>query len=329
MYKISKVLVDKKLNIKRFYKNQFNTAYKYDTYNENYKQLQNKLYRLGYDVKIDGDFSRLNMVDSVYQFNRDTYKTVFDWDGITYYSLYRLLYDMDKKIEIETNNYNIESYCNYSFLTSSSDYNTDYKITFKNKNKIIFLNPLDEFGERIIKSMFKILNFYNTNYIDCKQTNFQESQKDRVNRILEYIDTHKEHKNPIVINVGRSIDYNSNTTLLRGINIYNNYGIIDGNYKKILTYSKYFTNILNRKLSYYFEYTMNEQNDLLPLLKNFNDIPSIQIELGYANNPIDKMLHNDNNVLKYLVHSLVFAVQRIVTHNVAQRYTKLDNIELI
>jgi hypothetical protein len=324
MYKISDVLVDKKFLIKRFHKNQFITAYTYDTFNENYKQIQHRLYKLGYDLKVDGDFSRLNMVDALFAYNRDVYKIVYDYEGITYYTLYKLLFNLNKKVEIEESNYNIESYCNYSFLTSRNDYEMDYNVRLNNRNKIFFLNPTDEFGIMIIQGLIKILNYYKTNYIDVKQTNFKESQNDRVNRILDYVDRNKGIT-PIVLNVGSSIDYNSKTTLLRGINVFNNLGVINDNHKLITSYTKYVTRSLNFRLKNYFEYLLHEQNNVLPLLKNFNDIASIQIELGYSNNPIDSILQKDPNVIKYMINSLALSIHKMINYKDAKRYTELDD----
>ena len=329
-FKIDNVYSDNIGKISRLHYNQFQIAYQFNTKNELYKQLQKKLYKLGYDVEINGDFSRYNMYSPMCEYSRDKYNTVYDVDGVSYYSLYNLLFDIESKIKCETEIFNLSGIAddvesnNYSLYKNTGDFVDD--VVFK--NKIIILNPMDEFGETVIKYLIPMLNYYKTNYIEVKQYSLNESMRDRVGRIKDYIDR-TPHIQPFILNIGNAIDYVNPTipTLLRGINLYHNQGAVFGDYRKIDIYSRYMSAKFNYYLKEYFEYVRLEKTNRLPLLKYFNDlgnIPTFQLEIGYINNPIDKIILKNNNIMSIITNSICHTIQRIISLKLTQRYTDLN-----
>ena len=327
-FKVDNVYSDSIHKIKRLQLNQFNTAYYFDTKNDLYKQLQHKLYKLGYDLEINGDFSRYNMYTPLLEYGRDIYNRVVDTNGITFYSLYNLLFDIETKIvterELYINSTPDEFGNNYSFNKNTSDFDD----TIKFKNKLIFLNPIDEFGELMIKRLIPMLNYYGTNYIDVKQYSLHENMLDRLNRIRDYINKRKIQS--FVLNIGNAVDYSSKVTnsptLLRGINVYHNQGAVFNDYRKIDIYAKYMAGKLDYYLRDYFEYIRIEKNNRIPLLKYFNDyneIPTFQFEIGYKNNPLDKIILSNDKIKTIIANSLCHLIQRIVSMSITKGYTDL------
>lgn len=321
VYKVNSLFVNNLDPIKRYQVNQYRYAYMYDTKNELYKQFQRKLYKLGYEVDINGNFARTNMYFAMCEYSSDNYKMNHDVNGICYYSLYDIMFSVKDKIVAETDLYNNETPGNdYSFLNLKSDFFPDV-----DKRFLVILNPLDEYGEKIIKSLMNVLNFYKTNYLDVKQYHLKESLKDRIQRIKDLCSRRKT--NPIVLNIGNAYDYSVDPgvpTLLRGINIYYNRGMVLGDSRKTEIYVQYLAKKLNKYLASEFEYIRTEGNYHLPILKDLGDIASFQIEIGYTNNPIDRIILQNPTLNAKIANSLSHSIQRITSFKDTKRYTWVD-----
>ena len=316
-YKVNPLFVDNSKVLSRYQTNQYRFAYYYDTSNVLYKQFQRKLYRLGYNCNINGDFSRANMRQAMLNYGKDKYKFFIDFHGITYYSLYSILFDIKIKEEKENLKYNDEPYGNdYDILFLRSDLKKDI-----NKKKLVILNPMDDFGERIIQKLIPTLDYYETNYLVIKQYSEHESLRSRVERIKRIAS--RRNVNPIVFNIGNAYDYSVDTelpTLLRGVNIYYNRGLIMNDVRKTHSYVNFISKRLSGNLSKELEYVRIEENIKLPILRELNEIPCFQLEIGYTNNPIDRIILNDPDYEAFIVNSLCHAIQRAIEYKKSLRY---------
>jgi len=321
-YKVNPLYVDNSKVLSRYQTNQFRFAYYYDTSNILYKQLQRKVYKLGYDCYINGDFSKANMRDPMRKYGQDKHKFFIDYDGITYYTLYALLFDMKAKIESETKIYNEEPEgTDYSIYFLRSDFDE-----LTSNKSLVILNPLDEFGERIINKLIPTLDYYKNNYLVIKQSTDYESMRSRVERIKRLVSI--RNVSPIVFNIGNAYDYSVDSTLptlLRGVNIYYNRGLIANDPRKTHSYVQYIAKKLALNLTQEMEYVRMEESIKLPILKDLDTIPCFQLEVGYKNNPIDKIILNSPDYELLIMNTICHAIQRAVNFKKTIRY--VDFIE--
>lgn len=321
-YKIKPTFSSNAGVLKRWQNNQYRVAYYFDTTNDLYKLFQRKLYKLGYDVEINGIFDRKTYFKVFQEYSANNTRINYDYDGICYHTLYNLLFNLQDKIEKETEFFNLErSEVNYNFIKHRSDFYSEI-----NEKFLIFLNPMDEFGEFIINKLYFALNYYQINYLDVKQTNFKESMYDRLDRIRNYCNR-RAGINPLIVNIGNAIDYSvpkDTTTLLRGINIYSNKGMVLGDTRKTFTFQKYLSKKLNTYFYDTFEYIRMEENTKLPILSTLSDLATFQIEFGYKNNPIDLVLLNNKKLIGLFINAMCFALQRVTSFSEAKRYIELE-----
>jgi len=318
-YKVNPTFVSTSNILKRHQIQQFNFAYFFETKNELYKPLQKKLYKLGYECEINGNLSKENMRDALKDYGTDKYKMTVDYEGITFYTLYNLMFNISSKIKVETEIYNNEEKGNdYSILYLKGDYDK-----YINSKQLIILNALDSYGMEIIEKLCKALDYYNTNYLIIKQYDLPESMKDIVNRIKDV--SSRKNVIPIVFNIGNAYDYSldkNKSTLLRGVNVYYNQGLIYNDIRKTQTYIQYFTRKVAKNLSIDLEYVRIEENVQLPILKDLGSIPTFQIEIGYTNNPIDKVIIQNKTFKLLVINTLCHAIQRVTSYKDSLRYAE-------
>lgn len=319
--KTTPYVVDNADVMKRHQLNQYKFAYLFDTENALYKNIQRRLYKLGYDCEIDGNFSKDKMLRTFQEYGTDKYKYNFDFNGITYYTLYNLLFNIKLKVERELEIFSKESSGNhYSIFKVKKDF---YNV---NSKKLFVLNPLDDYGQDIINRLSITLDNYKTNYILLKQYSLNESLKDRLDRLIDY--KSRSNNNVILINIGNAIDYSGNIdapTLLRGVNIYYNKGTFLGDNRKTEVYARYIAKKIIKYCDKTMEYVRIEENNKLPTMSYIKDIPSITLELGYKNNPIDKIILNTPEMKNIFTNTLCHSIQRIDNFKDTRKYVQFND----